>query len=165
MGDDRIVTYLLNEQHERGKHKARIFKALGWTTESAGDFETIILDQVATVEGHYSNELGATIEEVTALLNQMDGEGLVNIGSAWFGDPASATTVISLTPAGRKKAERRQALSPESDEPVEVSREELAAELKRHFGYTDERLATEPALRGSRFQFWPSVGAWQVLPD
>jgi hypothetical protein len=45
-----------------------------------------------------------------------------------------------------------------------LSREELAEELRR-IGWTEDQIAVEPALRGTRFHFWPSISAWSILPD
>jgi hypothetical protein len=72
--------------------------------------------------------------------------------------------VISLTPAGRKEAERRQAISGTTDEPIVITRDELASELRR-LGMTEEQIAMNPTLRHTRFQFWPSISAWSGLPD
>jgi hypothetical protein len=48
---------------------------------------------------------------------------------------------------------------------VVVTRDELIAELKRDFEWTDERIAQEPTLRHQRFYFWPAVCGWAGLPD
>jgi DNA-binding MarR family transcriptional regulator len=118
--------------------------------------------QAATPE-HLADELGVTVEEVVSLLSEIARKGWITTGAAWFGgDPASAVTIIFLTPTGREQAERREAAAAE---PVVLSRAELSAELKRRFGYTDDQMDIWPALFASRFQFWPSVGAFAALPE
>ena len=123
------------------------------------------LSQRAATPEHLEKHLGVSTEELNPLLEEMQAKWWVHPGiAAWFGDPSSAITVLSLAPAGREEAKRRQALSPESIEPVVVTREELIAELQRRGG-SDEQAAVDPRLRAERFHFWPSIGAWSELPE
>jgi DNA-binding MarR family transcriptional regulator len=115
---------------------------------------------------HLAQHLGISSEELRPVLDEMEAKGWVNAGiSVWYSDPASAITVVTLLPAGREEAKRRQALSDESNEPVELTRDELVAELQRRYGLSEEQIALEPSLRHTRFEFWPSIGAWAGLPD
>lgn len=114
---------------------------------------------------HLERSLEVDAADLREVVDKMEATGWVTVMPAWFGnDPGSAITVISLTRAGRQEAERRQALAEERDEPVIVSREELAAELRR-LGWTDEQIALNPNLRGNRFHYWPSVPAWSVVQN
>jgi hypothetical protein len=90
----------------------------------------------------------------------MDRKGLLQRSVAWYGnDPSSGITVITLTPAGRKQAEREE--KGREEESVVMTRDELAAELRR-LGLNDEQIALNPELRGDRFYFWPSIPAWSA---
>jgi hypothetical protein len=99
VGDDRIVSYLLNEEHEIGKHKARVFKALGYTTENAGDFEAVILDQVPTVEGRFSraNGHGGENWEATVQLPTTTG-GAVEMRTYWEVKPGDPPRFLTAKP-------------------------------------------------------------------
>lgn len=72
---------------------------------------------------------------------------------------------VSLTVAGRQEAESRAAIVAQDDEPMEIGRDELAEELQRRFGWTEQQVAMNPELRADRFRYWPSIGAWTALPD
>jgi DNA-binding MarR family transcriptional regulator len=125
------------------------------------------LSRRAGTPEHLEGQINLSIEELQRALDAMEAEGWINPGiAAWFGDPASAITVITLTPAGREEAKRREGTATEwSEEPVVLTRDELAAEWQRRYGWTDEQIAHESTLRYERFHFWPSMGAYTGLQD
>lgn len=126
---------------------------------------TYLTRRPATPE-NLAHNLEVSIAEVRPLLDEMSRKGWINFGAAWFGnDPSTGITIVFLTPDGRREAERRQALSADSDEPIVISRQELLAELERRFGWKEQQLGAEPTLRGNPFYFWPSIAAWQIHPD
>ena len=126
------------------------------------------LSRRAGTPENLARSLGVASDQLNEALDEMEAKGWIGRGAAWFGnDPSTAITVIMLRPAGRKEAERRRILSGEYDVStcVVVTRDELIAELKRDFEWTDERIAQEPTLRHQRFYFWPAVCGWAGLPD
>jgi DNA-binding MarR family transcriptional regulator len=120
------------------------------------------LNQHATNPERLAAYLGTSSSELSEAVDGLQARGWIGVGAAWFGDPSTATTILSLTPAGRKEAERREAMT--GDEPVLLSRDELVSELRNRFGWTEDQLALNPHLRGDRFIFWPSVSAWSAVP-
>jgi DNA-binding MarR family transcriptional regulator len=115
---------------------------------------------------HLEEALGVSTDELDPVLKGLQAKGWVSSSiSAWYGDPASAITVITLTPAGRNEAERRETLSARSDEPVLLTRDELVTELRKRFGWTDQQMDLDPSLRGSRFYYYPSISAWLAASD
>jgi hypothetical protein len=44
----KLTGYCLNPDHPRGKHKARVFATLGFTTENAETLRAALLDAAAT---------------------------------------------------------------------------------------------------------------------
>jgi DNA-binding MarR family transcriptional regulator len=125
------------------------------------------LSRRAGTPENLERHLDLSTEELQRALDAMEAEGWINPGiAAWFGDPASAITVMTLTPAGREEAKRREETATEwSEEPVVLTRDELAAELQRRYRWTDEQIALESTLRYERFHFWPSIGAYTGLQD
>jgi hypothetical protein len=123
-----------------------------------------LVRRAATPE-NLAHDLAAGSAEIQGALDEMTRRGWVSAGAAWYGnDPSSAITIMFLTREGRQETERRQPPA-KSDEPVELSREELVAELKRSLGWTDHQIAMNPSLRASRFYFWPSITAWQMIAE
>jgi DNA-binding MarR family transcriptional regulator len=126
------------------------------------------LDRRAAIPEHLEGRLGVSAEEIDRLLDRLEDKAWISRGRVWYGDdPSTGITVISLTPAGRREAERRKLLAEASseDEPLILTKAELSAELRRRLGWTDEQIALNPTLRGDRFYFWPSLTAWASLPD
>jgi hypothetical protein len=127
------------------------------------DMEARILERLGQVAGtpeHLASSLGVSVDDLGEPLADLERRDWIYRGAAWFGnDPTSAIIVIGLRPAGREEVERRASLET-ANEPIVVTRAELAAELKRRFGWTDEQIDLNPHLRGERFHFWPSIGAW-----
>jgi len=104
-------------------------------------------------------------DDVAASVDEMQNRGWVFSAAAWYGnDPASGITLISLTAAGRREAERREAAAADTDEPIVLTRDELIAKL-RQLGASDEQIALNPTLCESSFYFWPSVPAWAAKED
>jgi hypothetical protein len=98
VGDDRIVTYVLNEEHPKGKHKARVFKALGYTSANADVFTEVILSQVATVEGEFKkdNKYGGENWEAVVQLPTTTGE--VDLPTYWEVRPGKPPKFLSVRP-------------------------------------------------------------------
>jgi len=44
----KLTDYCLNREHDRGKHKARVFAKLGFTVESAEELRAALLNAAAT---------------------------------------------------------------------------------------------------------------------
>ena len=116
---------------------------------------------------HLEALLDLSADEVRQQLDALQRKGWIALSEAWLGadaDPSSAITVVSLTSAGKEEAERRQAMSGHSDEPLIVTRDHLTEHLRR-LGMTEEQIASHPYLRGTHFQFWPSISAWGPAPE
>jgi hypothetical protein len=110
--------------------------------------------------------LGAAPDEVGTALASLQSNGWLSVASAaWYGNAERAIDVVSLTPTGRAELTRRDA-PPESDvtEPIEVSREDLLAELEGR-GFPRGPMQEDPTLRAERFYFWPSIGAYSMILD
>jgi hypothetical protein len=48
----KLRDYCLNPLHDEGKHKARLFAALGITATEAEELQTILLQVIKTTEAH-----------------------------------------------------------------------------------------------------------------
>jgi len=48
----KLTCYCLKPEHPRGKHKARVFAALGFTAENADQLRAALLAAAATAEAH-----------------------------------------------------------------------------------------------------------------
>jgi hypothetical protein len=46
----KLTGYCLNPEHPRGKHKARVFAALGFTADNADELRTALLGATATAD-------------------------------------------------------------------------------------------------------------------
>jgi hypothetical protein len=46
----KLTGYCLNPEHPRGKHKARVFAALGFTADNADELRTALLGAAATAD-------------------------------------------------------------------------------------------------------------------
>jgi hypothetical protein len=99
IGDNRIVSYLLNESHERGKHKARVFNALGYSTANAGEFEAAILSQVAAVEGQFQKDNGWGGENWQAIVRLPTASGTaVDLRTYWEVRPNEPPKFLTAHP-------------------------------------------------------------------
>jgi hypothetical protein len=47
---EKLTGYCLNPEHPRGKHKARVFAALGFTVENADELRAALLTAAATAD-------------------------------------------------------------------------------------------------------------------
>ena len=47
---EKLTGYCLNPEHPRGKHKARVFASLGFTSENADDLRAALLAAAATMD-------------------------------------------------------------------------------------------------------------------
>jgi hypothetical protein len=47
---EKLTAYCLSPQHPRGKHKARVFAALGFGADDAGDLRTALLTAAASLD-------------------------------------------------------------------------------------------------------------------
>jgi hypothetical protein len=50
MDRQKLTEYCLNPEHPRGKHKARVFAALGFTAENADDLRAALLLAAASAD-------------------------------------------------------------------------------------------------------------------
>jgi hypothetical protein len=96
--DDRVTTYLLNEQHEKGKHKAYVFKTLGYSTANAQELESILLTEVAKVEGRYSRENGFGGENWKAIVRLPTNRGTLDLPTFWEVRPGAPPKFLSAHP-------------------------------------------------------------------
>jgi len=131
------------------------------------DLESRLLAELArraSSRDRLANTPGIPADELEGALANLKRQGWLNEGLAWYGNDPDATglTILLLTRAGREEAKRRRILTDETEEPHVITRTELVDELKRRFNWTDERIAMSPSLRGERFWYWPSLGAFSI---
>lgn len=98
VGDNRIISYLFNENHERGKHKARVFRALGYSTANASDFEAAILSQVASVEGQFQKDNGWGGQNWQAIVRLPTTGGTVELRTYWEVRPDAPPKFLTAHP-------------------------------------------------------------------
>lgn len=132
--------------------------------DTEGRILTYLARRAARPE-HLEQALGPTSAELSGRhLAEMETKGWLTTGiAAWYGEPSSAITIVSLTPAGRDEAQRREAKLGEL-EPIVITRDELLAKL-RELGHTEEDIARQAELGHSHYNFWPSISAWQGRPE
>lgn len=108
--------------------------------------------------------LNLSSDDVSAAVEALQKSGWVTRGAAgWYAETKRPIELLLLLPAGRaelNRREEREAVS--SDEPVEVTRDELILELERR-GYPREQMQVNPSLRRARFWFWPSIPAYSSI--
>jgi hypothetical protein len=95
---DRIVAYLFNENHEKGKHKARVFRALGYTAANSGDFEAVILRQLPEVEGQFKKDNGWGGQNWEAVVNLPTTRGVLELRTYWEVRPGQPTKFLTAPP-------------------------------------------------------------------
>jgi DNA-binding PadR family transcriptional regulator len=116
--------------------------------------------------GHLTSSLNTSEPEILEAVDELKRKAWVQEATAWYGDDTgNAVTIYTLTPEGRREAARREEVEDETTEPHEVTRDQLVAELKRRFEWSDEQILGNPTLRASRYWYWPSVGAFAAKPD
>jgi DNA-binding MarR family transcriptional regulator len=117
-----------------------------------------------------AERFGFDSDELIGTLIEMGEKGWVDFGTVWPGVGPAGITLVTLTPAGRSLADRRErerckAMKRVSEEPGVLSRDELLAELRRGFGWTEEQVARNPTLRAERFWFQPAKATWDPAYD
>jgi len=108
--------------------------------------------------------LSLSTDEIASAVESLQKQGWVTRGAAgWYAEKERAIELLLLLPAGRSELSRREGLEAvSSDEPVELTRDELILELERR-GYSREQLQLDPGLRRARFWFWPSIPAYSSI--
>jgi hypothetical protein len=122
------------------------------------------LRQHGSTPGRLAVMFGFDSDELIGTLIEMGERGWVDFGTA------GGITLVALTPAGRALADRREgergkAMKRLSEAPGVVTKDELVAELRRGFGWTEEQIARNRRLRAERFWFEPAKGAWHEAHD
>lgn len=101
--------------------------------------------------------------EIASAVEALQKHGWVTRGAAgWYAEKERAIELLLLLPAGRAELNRREGLEAVSDEPIEVTRDELILELERR-GYPRQQEQLDPSLRRARFWFWPSIPAYSSI--
>ena len=115
---------------------------------------------------HLHNGLSISAEVVAPALTVLENKGWISRGFAWH-DPGDMMEILLATHAGRQELARYSRMRGDApgDEPIEVSREDLIAELERRGFASRQRLEIDPALRASRFHFWPSIPAYSSTQE
>jgi len=113
---------------------------------------------------HLADALNLSAEDTSSAVEAVQKQGWVTRGAAgWYADTENAIEILLLLPAGKTELNRRG--EPDvvsSDEPIEVTREELILELELR-GYPSEQMQIDPSLRRARFWFWPSIPAYASI--
>jgi DNA-binding MarR family transcriptional regulator len=112
--------------------------------------------------------LGFDRDELIGALIEMGEEGWLDFRTVWPEAGPAGVTIVTLTPAGRSVADRREGerhkeMRYVSEEFVILTRDELVAELLRGFEWTEEQVARNPRLRAKRFSFRPAKGTWNPV--
>ena len=110
---------------------------------------------------HLPDALNLSADDVSSGVEALQKQNWVTRGAAgWYGESESPIELLLLLPAGRAELNRREKLEAvSSDEPIEVTREELILELERR-GHPGDQMQLDPSLRRARFWFWPSIPAY-----
>ena len=107
--------------------------------------------------------LNLSADEIAPAVEALQKQGWVTRGAAgWYAENERAIELLLLLPAGRAELNRREGLEAVADEPIEVTRDELIAELERQ-GYPLDQVQLDPSLRRARFWFWPSIPAYSSI--
>jgi hypothetical protein len=98
--DAKLREYALNPEHEVGKHKARMFAAVGWTIEDYEELKYAILDALPHVAGAFKevNRAGAETWEAIITIRRRDVDGYVDIVTAWEVHTERSTRLITIYP-------------------------------------------------------------------
>jgi hypothetical protein len=96
----KFTHYLLSEEHEQGRGKARFFKMNGYDASRADELREALLAQLPYVEGRYSkaNEYTGGDKYEAVLRVEAEGGRTVDIRTFWEVHPQTGTTLITAYP-------------------------------------------------------------------
>jgi hypothetical protein len=96
----KFTHYLLNEEHEHGRGKAKFFKMNGYDASRADELREALLAQLPYVEGRYSkaNEYTGGDKYEAVLRVEAEGGQTVDIRTFWEVHPQMGTTLITAYP-------------------------------------------------------------------
>jgi hypothetical protein len=96
--DDKLLDYALNPIHDTGKHKARVFAAVGYTRDEYEELKYAILDALPYVSGSFRevNRAGAESWEAIVTIRRRDVDGYIDVVTAWEVHTKRSTRLITL---------------------------------------------------------------------
>jgi hypothetical protein len=101
--DDRVVRYLLNPEHERGQHKARVFNALGYTETNSHELTAVLLGQLPAVPASFSRDNGWGGENWEVRIALPTSSGTVDVRTFWELRPGTPPKFLTAHPPRRRR--------------------------------------------------------------
>ncbi len=102
--DDRLVTYVLNPDHEQGRSKATFFALMGYDKTRALDLETLFLERLPYVRGHmtrYNPKHGQNWEAIIEI--PREGGRVATVTTVWEVHLTGETRFLTAHPYRRKR--------------------------------------------------------------
>ena len=96
--EDKFVKYLLNEEHDEGRGKARLLIRIGYTPDNWGDLRDELLRKLPTVEAGPGKENGGGGRNYTANMTITGPRGLVEMRTVWATNADGTTHFVTGIP-------------------------------------------------------------------